>query len=122
MYCRGIRGATTVEQNEEQEILTATEELLAHIITENGLSPEHIAHVIVTVTSDLDATFPARVIRQLDGWELVPVMCALEVPVKGALPKCIRFMVTVNTTKSQAEMVHVYLNGAKVLRPDLAAR
>jgi chorismate mutase len=122
MYCRGIRGATTVEHNEEQEILAATVELLSGIIVENEIAPEDIGSVIVTVTADLDATFPARAIRNMSGWELVPLMCALEVPVQGALPKCIRLMVMANTTKSQTDMVHVYLNEAKALRPDLAKR
>jgi len=122
MYSRGIRGATTVEHNEEKEILSATAELLSTIIAENGLSPEDIGNVFITVTHDLDAAFPAMAIRRLEGWDLVPLMCALEVPVKGALPKCIRLMVTVNTTKTQREMVHVYLNEARALRPDLARR
>ncbi|HZG85249.1 chorismate mutase [Paenibacillus sp.] len=122
MYTRGIRGATTVEHNDKQEILDATRELLSTIIAENGLVPEDIGYVFITVTSDLDAAFPAVAIRALDGWDLVPLMCALEVPVQGALPRCIRLMVTVNTTKSQKDMVHVYLNEAKSLRPDLAKR
>ncbi|MNH43822.1 Chorismate mutase AroH [compost metagenome] len=61
-------------------------------------------------------------IRQLDGWDMVPLMCALEIPVAGSLPKCIRLMVQVNTDKSQREMKHVYLNGAQMLRPDLASQ
>ncbi|HZG78988.1 MAG TPA: chorismate mutase [Paenibacillus sp.] len=122
MYTRGIRGATTVEHNEERDILNATAELLSTIIADNGLSPEDIAYVYITVTTDLDATFPARAIRGMDGWDLVPLMCGLEIPVKGALPKCIRLLVTVNTTKTQKEMNHVYLNEARALRPDLAKR
>jgi len=122
MFTRGIRGATTVEHNDKQEILDATRELLSTIIADNGLVPEDIGYVFITVTSDLDAAFPAVAIRAMDGWDLVPLMCAVEVPVQGALPRCIRLMVTVNTTKSQKEIVHVYLNEAKSLRPDLAKR
>lgn len=122
MYCRGIRGATTVEHNEEQEILSATAEMLSTIVAENSLLPEDIGSVLITVTADLDATFPARAIRSMSGWELVPLMCALEVPVQGSLPRCIRLMVMANTTKSQTEIVHVYLNEAKALRPDLTKR
>jgi chorismate mutase len=113
MVCRGIRGATTVEHNEEQEILAATAELLSSIVAENGIVPDEIGSVIVTVTGDLDATFPARAIRDMN---------ALEVPVQGSLPRCIRLMVMANTTKSQTEIVHVYLNEAQALRPDLAKR
>jgi chorismate mutase len=74
----------------------------------------------VTVTQDLDAAFPARAIRQMAGWDLVPLMCALEMPVPGGLQKCIRLMVMVNTDKRQDQIRHVYLNEAKKLRPDLA--
>lgn len=121
MSVRGIRGAITVEQNEENEILEATIELLRDIVDQNQIVPERIASVFVTVTQDLDATFPARAIRQMSGWELVPLMCSIEVPVKGSLEKCIRLMVLVNTEVAQDEVRHVYLNGARVLRPDLSS-
>jgi len=119
MYVRGIRGATTVEQNEEAEILEATSELLEKIIAANDFTPEDIGSVIVTVTSDVTATFPARAIRQMPGWDLVPLMCALEIPVDNSLPLCIRLMVHVNTNRKQNEMCHIYLRKAKVLRPDI---
>lgn len=120
MFVRGIRGATTVENNEENEILAATSELLDQIIAENSIIPEEIASVFVTVTTDLTATFPAKAIRAMSGWELVPLMCSLEVPVAGSLPLCIRLMVMVNTEKKQDEIVHVYLKEAMRLRPDLS--
>ncbi|OAS14054.1 chorismate mutase [Paenibacillus oryzisoli] len=119
MYLRGIRGATTVERNEAEEILAATSELLQAIIEANDFLPEDIGSVFITVTADITAIFPAVAIRSLVGWELVPLMCSLEVPVENALPKCIRLMVQVNTTKSQAEINHVYLKEAKKLRPDI---
>ncbi|GAK40012.1 chorismate mutase [Paenibacillus sp. TCA20] len=121
MYTRGIRGATTVTSNTEAEIMKETSKLLQEIVERNQLEPEAICSVWITLTQDLDAAFPAKAIRELTGWELVPLMCSLEVPVKGALEKCIRFMIHVNTEKSQKEIQHVYLNGAKALRPDLAA-
>lgn len=119
MYVRGIRGATTVESNEEKQILEATSELLREIVAENEFGPEDIASVIVTVTGDITATFPARAIRQMPGWDLVPLMCALEIPVENSLPLCIRLMVLINTTKRQDEIRHIYLNEARVLRPDI---
>ncbi|WNQ14270.1 chorismate mutase [Paenibacillus aurantius] len=119
MWVRGIRGATTVENNEEQEILQATIEMLNQIVVENDVVPEDIASVFITTTEDLTATFPARAIRQMGGWELVPLMCSIEIPVKPSLPKCIRLMVHINTTKKQNEIRHVYLNEAKSLRPDI---
>ncbi|MFB5675567.1 chorismate mutase [Paenibacillus terreus] len=121
MYNRGIRGATTVTQNDEQEILEATGQLLSEIVKRNDLDPEYISNIWITMTQDLDATFPAKAIRRLEGWELVPLMCAVEIDVEGGLAKCIRLLVQVNTEKSQREINHVYLNGAQVLRPDLAA-
>lgn len=120
MYVRGIRGASTVKHNEETEILEATLELLHEIVVQNEVKPEDISSVFITVTQDLDATFPARAIRRMEGWELVPLMCSTEIPVKNSLPKCIRLMVLVNTEKTQAEVVHIYLNEATKLRPDLS--
>ncbi|WP_219836541.1 chorismate mutase [Paenibacillus sp. R14(2021)] len=120
MSVRGIRGAITVEVNEEQPILQATVELLNGIVSANGIVPGDIASVFVTVTGDLDATFPARAIRAMSGWDLVPLMCALEVPVKGSLEKCIRLMVLVNTDLTQEQVEHIYLGGARALRPDLS--
>jgi chorismate mutase len=122
MKVRGIRGATTVEHNDGEEILASTVELLNQIIAENDIEPEDICSVFVTVTHDLDATFPARAIRQMAGWELVPLMCSLEIAVKNSLEKCIRLMVLVNTNKSQKDIHHVYLNNASMLRPDLLGK
>jgi chorismate mutase len=122
MYNRGIRGATTVVNNEENEILEATCQLFEEIVSYNEIRPEDTSNVWITVTHDLDAVFPAKAIRQLDGWGMVPLMCALEIPVAGSLQKCIRLMVQVNTEKTQREIKHVYLNGAQALRPDLASQ
>ncbi|MFD2115956.1 chorismate mutase [Paenibacillus yanchengensis] len=119
MGVRGIRGAITVEANEAKEIAAATLELTRAIVEANAIDPVDICSVLVTVTADLDDTFPAQSIRQLPGWELVPLMCSLEVPVKGSLEKCIRLMLLVNTDKGQAEIEHVYLQRARILRPDL---
>ncbi|MBN3527621.1 chorismate mutase [Paenibacillus apiarius] len=121
MPVRGIRGATTVRQNDADEILQATTTMLQHIIAQNNVQPEDIASVWITMTEDLNATFPARAIRAMPGWELVPLMCAIEIPVQGSLPLCIRLMVTVNTDKAQWDIRHVYLNEAISLRPDLAS-
>ena len=123
MYCRGIRGATTVERDEPALIHEATKELLAEMVETNELHPEDIASVMISSTSDLISAFPAKAIRDMDGcWDLVPLMGTLEVPVPGALPLCIRILVHVNTTKAQAEIRHVYQRGAKALRPDLTQK
>ena len=120
MVNRGIRGATTVTKNEEAEILRETVVLLREIVERNDVIAENISNVWITMTGDLDATFPARAIREIEGWEMVPLMCSTEIPVKGSLPQCIRLMVQINTDKSQREIRHVYLNEAKKLRPDLS--
>lgn len=122
MLVRGVRGATTVTANDREEILQATTELLHQIVEQNGIEPEFIASIWITVTEDIDAVFPAVAVRSLPGWELVPIMCSVEMPVPGSLPLCVRIMLHVNTTKSQADIYHVYLNEAAKLRPDLLNR
>jgi chorismate mutase len=116
MATRGIRGATTVERNDRDEILVATTELLNLIVQLNGLRSEDVAYVWFTATPDLDAEFPAFAAREL-GWTEVPLMCGREIPVPGALPFCIRTLVSWNTSKSQREIKHVFLHRAKELRP-----
>ncbi|MCU6708351.1 chorismate mutase [Paenibacillus sp. J5C_2022] len=122
MSVRGIRGAVTVDRNEAELIASATLAMMKELVEQNELSPADLCSVLITVTNDLDETFPAQSIRQLPGWELVPLMCALEVPVKGSLERCIRVMALVNTDKGQEDIKHVYLGGAKALRPDLSTK
>ncbi|HVU68883.1 MAG TPA: chorismate mutase [Ktedonobacteraceae bacterium] len=121
MYCRGIRGATTIERNDREEILSATTELLQLIIRHNDLQTEDIASAIFSLTEDLDAEFPAVAARTL-GWTEVPLMCTREIPVPGSLGKCIRVLVHVNTTRSLSEIRHVYIRGAVSLRPTFAVQ
>lgn len=121
MAIRGIRGATTVIEDDPEIILQATRELLEEILDENpGMKPEDIASTIFTVTNDLASTFPAQAARQM-GWSLVPMLCAREIPVPGSLPKVIRVLVHWNTDVAQNEITHVYLRDAVKLRPDLVA-
>jgi chorismate mutase len=115
MYCRGIRGATTVERNERESLLEATMELLELMIRRNELQTEDIASAIFTVTADLDAEFPALAARRM-GWTEVALLCAREIPVPGSLEMCIRVLLHVNTTRSNAEIQHVYLRKAIALR------
>ena len=119
MYCRGIRGATTADQNEREEILAATTELLKLMVSLNDLFVEDIASIIFTVTEDLDAVFPALAARQL-GWNEIALMCMREIPVPHSLGKCIRVLLHVNTTRSASEIQHVYLRDAVSLRPAFA--
>lgn len=120
MSCRGVRGATTVDANEREAILTATRQLLALMIRRNGIDREDIASVIFTVTKDLDAEFPALAARQL-GWSGVPLLCGYEISVPGSLELCVRVLIHWNTEKAASEVHHVYARGAERLRPDLEA-
>jgi chorismate mutase len=115
VYCRGIRGATTVENNDREEILAATAELLQLMMHQNDLLVEDVASAIFTVTEDLNAEFPALAARQL-GWEEVALICAREIPVPNRLGKCIRILLHVNTMRSASEIQHVYIRGAINLR------
>lgn len=116
---RGVRGAITVNENNESEIITATEQLLRKMIEENTIDPNSVASVFISVTGDLTTTFPAKALRLIDGWTYVPVMCMTEIPVPSSLKKCIRVMMHVNTNVPQDEINHIYLGGAITLRPDL---
>ncbi|TWU51195.1 chorismate mutase [Rubripirellula reticaptiva] len=116
--CRGVRGATTVEIDDRDQILTATRQMLGLIIRRNGIETKDLASAQFTVTSDLSAEFPALAARQL-GWIEVPLLCGYEISVPGSLPLCIRILLHWNTDKSQSEIQHVYLHEAVRLRPDL---
>ena len=117
--CRGIRGATTTIANTAEDILEVTDELMRIVITLNDLEPADVASVIFTTTPDLTATFPALAARDI-GWTEVPLMCAHEMDVPGSLRKCVRVMIHVNTVRTADEIKHVYLKGARELRPEWA--
>jgi chorismate mutase len=119
---RGVRGATTVAANEAGQIVARTEELLARLVAENGIRPEDVASAVFTVTDDLDAEFPAVAVRALEGWADVPLLCASEIPVPGSLGRCVRVLLHWNTDRSQADVRHVFLRGARELRPQWAGR
>jgi chorismate mutase len=116
---RGVRGATTVTANSEEAIIAATEELFAKLIEVNQIQPDSVASVLISTTEDVDAAFPAKALRKIPGWTYVPVMCMREMPVPNSLKMCVRVMMHINTSVTQENIVHVYLNGAQVLRPDL---
>jgi chorismate mutase len=119
MAIRGVRGATVVEQDRQEDILAATDELLQAILEANpSLRPEDIASAFFTVTDDLRATYPAQAAREI-GWTLVPMLCAQEIPVPGSLPRAIRVLLHWNTDIPQDAIRHVYLGAAVSLRPDL---
>lgn len=119
--CRGVRGATTVAADTAEDILEATRDLLLALIHLNDLRPEDVASVVFTTTPDLTATFPALAARDEGiGWTDVPLLCGHEMAVPGALGKAVRILLHVNTTRAAGQIKHVYLNGARALRPDWA--
>jgi len=118
MLARGIRGAITADDNTIEEIIEKTKELLTTLKKENNFKIEDIVSIFFSVTPDLNAAFPAQAAREL-GWERVPLFDMQEIDVPGSLPRCIRILIQINCTKSQQEIRHCYLRGAKILRKDL---
>ena len=113
--CRGVRGATFVDEDTPEAILAGTRELLAAIAEANGIATEDVASAFFTSTADLRSAFPARAAREL-GWTNVPLLGACEVDKPGAPPRCIRVLLHWNTSRRQDEVVHVYLRGSDVMR------
>jgi chorismate mutase len=112
-----LRGANSVESNRADAILAATGELMRELMARNDLEPEAMVSCIFTLTDDLDAEFPALAARNL-GLDRVPLLCAREVPVPGALPRVIRVLVHYYAGEDH-EPRHVYLRDARSLRADL---
>jgi chorismate mutase len=108
-----------VDQNDREEILAVTRQMLALLIRLNGIDRRDVASAIFSTTRDLDAEFPALAARQL-GWIDVPLLCGHEISVPGSLGRCIRVLVHWNTPKPQSDIKHVYLREAAALRPDLS--
>lgn len=115
-----IRGAITVLHDDVSAVSLATRQLLAEMIIANELRVADVVSVVFTLTPDLRSMFPATAARELPGWAHVPLLCAAEIDVPGALPRCIRVLVHAYSTRASAEIRHAYLGEARVLRPDLA--
>jgi chorismate mutase len=114
-----IRGATTVDEDEPTVIRAATAELLRRIVALNDLASSDIISALFTVTPDLRSAFPAHAAREL-GWNDVALLCTMEIPVPGAIQRCIRVLLHVDTSTPRKQLRHVYLRGARSLRPEWA--
>jgi chorismate mutase len=114
-----IRGATTVDLDDATAIRAATAELLRRIVALNALAPSDILSALFTVTADLRSAFPAHAAREL-GWNDVALLCTMEIPVPGAIERCVRVLLHVETTTPRERLRHVYLRGARALRPEWA--
>jgi chorismate mutase len=116
---RAIRGAVQVEADQREAILEATAELVSEVVSRNDLTADDVISVLFTVTPDLTAEFPALAARKI-GFHAVPLMCATEIPVPGAMPRVVRLMAHVETDRPRSQIQHVYLRGAAALRLDIA--
>src|SRR5689334_11985841 len=119
MTVRAVRGAVQVDSADRDAILEATAELVSEVMSRNDLTADDVISVLFTTTPDLTAEFPALAARKI-GFHDVPLICATEIPVKGAMPRVVRLMAHVETERSRAQIQHVYLRGAVGLRQDIA--
>lgn len=115
---RGVRGATTVDQDTAEDIITATAELIEEMMARNSLAKDDLITIIFTCTPDLRAEFPAAAARSI-GISQIPLLCATELDIKGAVPRVIRILMHTYTSLGTADIRHVYLRDAKPLRTDL---
>lgn len=116
---RALRGATTVDRDDANEIVAATRELLRTLFERNEIAVDDLISLVFTATPDLTAEFPAAAARSL-GIDHVPLMSAVEIDVPAAVPRCIRVLVHLYTQRDYASLHHVYLGEARRLRADLA--
>ena len=119
MAVRAVRGAVQVAGDDRAEILAGTTDLVTEVMTRNELTTDDVISVIFTATPDLTAEFPALAARKL-GFQEVPLLCASELSVPGAMPRVVRLMMHVETSKPRSAIQHVYLRGAAALRLDIA--
>ncbi len=115
---RGLRGATTVEEDTVEQVTERSQELMGRIMERNGLVEDDVISAIFTATGDIASIFPATAVREI-GFGAVPLLCAAEIAVPGSMPLCIRVLLHVYTSRSRDEVHHVYLHGAQGLRDDL---
>ena len=119
MRMRGIRGAVQLEQDSAEVMVQAVSDLLAQMLTANGIQTEDLVSIILTSTPDLTSEFPAVAARKI-GLGSVPLLCSVEINVSGALPRVVRVLIHAHMEKELADIKHIYLGGASVLRKDLA--
>ncbi len=119
MRVRAARGAIAVGLDEADLVLAATERLLAEMLQRNEVAIEDIVSVLFTATEDLCSVFPAEAARGM-GLGRVPLMCAREISVEGAMPRVVRVLIHFYTALFPDDVAHVYLDGAETLRDDLS--
>lgn len=115
---RALRGATTVDEDTTEQVTARVQELLTEVMARNDLHEDDLISVLFTATADVVSMFPATAARGI-GFGAVPLLCAAEIPVPGSMPRCLRVLLHVHTTKERGDLRHVYLHGSQVLRDDL---
>lgn len=118
---RGVRGATTVEDNEPNQIRERVQEMLSALTKANDIDTIDIAAAIFSTTPDLNSAFPATGARAL-GWTEVPLFGTQEIDNPSAVSKCVRVLLLWNTERPQSQITHLYLHNAAILRPDLSKK
>ena len=117
MRVAAARGAISVDRDDRDEVVSATARLLREILGRNGIDPEDVVSVVFTATDDLRSVFPARAAREV-GLGDVPLLCARELDVDGAMPRVVRVLAHFHTDRMPRDVEHVYLEGAAALRED----
>lgn len=120
MVVRAVRGAIQVDRDDPADILAGTRELVSEVLARNDLAEPDLISIVFTLTPDLTSCFPAAAAREL-GLADVPLLCATEVDVPGAMPRVVRLLAHVESDRPRSAVRHIYLRGATRLRPDLAA-
>jgi chorismate mutase len=115
---RAVRGATTVDEDTEEQVTGRVQALVEQMLVRNDLNHDDLVSILFTATEDVTSIFPATAARG-SGLGDVPLICAREMAVKASQPLCIRVMMHVYTERSRSELHHVYLEGARSLRDDL---
>ena len=115
---RALRGATTVDEDTEEQITERVQALVREMLDRNGVDRDDLISVIFTATEDLVSLFPAAAARGV-GLGAVPLICARELSIRDGMPRCIRVLMHLTTERPPSELRHVYLEGAKGLRDDL---
>jgi chorismate mutase len=115
---RALRGATTLDADERDHLIERTQELIHEMFERNGLVEDDLVSIVFTATDDISSAFPAEAARE-SGFTHTPLLCARELEIIGGIERCVRVLVHAYTTRSKAELRHVYLHAARQLRTDL---
>jgi len=118
MRVRAARGAIVVARDDAETLLEATGRLLSSLLDRNRVAHDDLVSILFTATDDLRSAFPAEAARRL-GLGRIPLMCASEIPVHGAMPSVVRILAHFHSERSLDQIAHVYLDGAESLRDDL---